>query len=51
MLKRKFLMKVLAATVAATMAVTPSTAFAEGGEEVFADEGDVTEEFGDITAD
>lgn len=51
MLKKRFLMKVLAATVAATIAVTPATAFAEGGEKVEAVNENKEEEFGDITAD
>lgn len=58
MRKRKFLMKMLAATVAATMAVTPLTAYADDGDgeeaKVYVDatEEDKTDvEIGDITAD
>lgn len=49
MLKRKFLIKVMAAAIAATMVIAPATALAEGGETVDALDQDVTMDFGDLT--
>ena len=51
MANMKLLIRILAATVAATMAMAPVTAFAEGGKEIEAYDGNKKEDLGDVKAD
>ncbi len=51
MLNKKLLIKMLAATITGAMIVTPVTAFAEGMQEVIAEDQDKKADFGDVKAD